>query len=125
MVVNLKVCKSCTITKLLINNLNLPEQITDNIINFYQCLDCDFYDKKKIRNDKRKLYYKENKDSLIERYYLNSLLKITNEHQPRNFFILDEIKKRLLLLKDNTQMELYWQTVNDFMVNFHHIHPGL
>ena len=44
---------------------------------------------------------------------------------PTNKFIVNEMNRRLEILKGNQNMELYWNLVNDFMVNFHDRYAGL
>ena len=45
--------------------------------------------------------------------------------QPVNNFIVNEMNRRLEILKCNKNMELYWDLVNAFMVNFHELYAGL
>jgi len=117
MVLNLKFCEKCKDTKLLMNDLNLPTTIIDNICEYFQCSECDIIHKKNIFNEKRREYYKDNKDRIIERSYCNRHLKEARKY-PINLFIIAEMKKRLALLKGKSDMEIYWQAINDFMMEY-------
>ena len=59
MFINIKVCDKCIDSKGLMSNINLPSALIDNIKDYFQCSECDATYKKQLKNEKRRLYYKE------------------------------------------------------------------
>ena len=124
MVLDFKVCKKCNDTKLLMNDFDLPTALIDNIKEYFQCSECDIQRKKQIINEKRRDYYRDNKERIIERSYCNRLLKQARAF-PINLFIIAEMEKRLAILKGKSDMELYWSSINHFMMEFSERYPGV
>ena len=116
---NLKVCVKCQDAKSLMLNVELPAVLLNKVNEYFQCGDCDERYKRELKNEKRRIYYKENKDRIIEKAHCNRVLKMALIAQPINTFIVNEMKRRLEILNCNKNMEVYWNVVNDFMVNFH------
>ena len=104
------------------NDFDLPTTIIDNTGEYFQCSECDIHHKKHIINEKRRDYYRDNKDRIIERCYCNRLLKQARSF-PINLFIIAEMEKRLALLKGKSDMELYWSSINHFMIEFSERYP--
>ena len=116
---DLKVCDKCRDAKSLFSNIELPSALIDNVNEYFQCSDCDETYKRQMKNEKRRVYYRENKDRIIEKAHCYRVRKMALKAQPVNNFIVNEMNRRLEILKCNKNMELYWDLVNDFMVNFH------
>ena len=122
---NLKVCDKCRDIKSLMSNINLPSALLDNVNEYFQCSDCDETYKRQLKNEKRRLYYKENKDRIIEKAHCYRVRKMALMAQPVNNFIVNQMNRRLESLKGSQDMDLYWALINGFMVNFHESYAGL
>ena len=118
---NLKVCVECQAAKSLMLNINLPEALLNKVNEYFQCSDCDDTYKRELKNEKRRVYYRENKDRVIEKAHCNRVRRMALIALPTNKFIINGMD-RILNFKG---MELYWQVVNDFMVSFHDRYAGL
>jgi hypothetical protein len=119
MFINIKDCKTCDSVKLLMGHVILPHAVIDNINQYFQCLECDYAHKRQVKKEKQRIYYRENKDKIIERTHCNSVKKIALNQTPINTFVLGEMNKRLKLLKENKTLDLYWSEVNYFMIHYH------
>ena len=64
-------------------------------------------------------------DIIIERNYCSKALKIATNEIPLNTFIINEMNKRLELFKGKSDMDLYRNTINGFMMNFSERNSGL
>jgi hypothetical protein len=106
-------------------NINLPEALLNKVNEYVQCSDCDEAYKRELRNEKRRIYYRENKDRIIEKAHCYRVRKMALKAQPVNNFIVNEMNRRLEILKCDRNMDLYWDLVNAFMVNFHQLYAGL
>ena len=122
---NLKVCVKCQDAKSLMLNINLPEALLNKVNEYFQCSDCDGAYKRELRNEKRRIYYRENKDRLIEKAHCNRVRRMALIAQPINNFIVNEMNRRLKILNSDENMEIYWDLVSAFMVNFHDRYAGL
>ena len=122
---NLKVCDKCRDIKRLMSNINLPSALIDNVNEYFQCVECDETYKRQLKNEKRRLYYKENKDRIIEKTHCYRVRKMAMNATPVNIFFINEMNRILEFLKGNQNIDLYWDLVNDFMVNFHDRYAGI
>ena len=61
---DLKVCAKCRDAKSLISNIKLPSALADKVNEYFQCSDCDLVYKRDLKNEQRRLYYRENKAGL-------------------------------------------------------------
>ena len=122
---DLKVCDKCRAAKSLFSKVELPPALADKVNEYFQCSDCDLVYKRDLKNEQRRIYYRENKDRIIEKAHCYKVRKMALKSQPVNNFIVNEMNKRLEILKCNKNMVLYWDLVNDFMVNFHQLYAGL
>ena len=122
---DLKVCDKCRDAKSLFSNIELPSALIDNVNEYFQCSDCDETYKRQMKNEKRRVYYRENKDRIIEKAHCYRVRKMALMAQPVNNFIVNEMNRRLEILKCNKNMDLYWNLVNVVMVNFHELYAGL
>ena len=78
-----------------------------------------------MKNEKRRVYYRGNKDRIIEKNHCNRVLRMTMITHPVNNFIVNEMNRRLEILNSNKSMDIYWDLVSAFMVNFHESYAGL
>ena len=122
---DLKVCDKCRDAKSLISKVELPPALADKVNEYFQCSDCDLVYKRELKNEQRRIYYRENKDRIIEKAHCYKVRRMALLALPTNHFIVNEMNKRLEILKGNQDMEIYWNVVNDFMVNSHHLYAGL
>ena len=122
---DLKVCAKCRDAKSLFSNSELPSALADKVNEYFQCSDCDETYKRQMKNEKRRVYYRENKDRIIEKAHCYRVRKMASIAQPVNNFIVNEMNRRLEILKCNKNMDLYWNLVNAFMVNFHELYAGI
>ena len=122
---NLKVCVKCQDAKSLFSNIDLPEVLLDKVNEYFQCSDCDETYKRELKNEKRRVYYRGNKDRIIEKAHCSRVLRMTLITLPVNNFIVNEMNRRLEILNGNKSMDIYWDVVSAFMVNFHESYAGL
>ena len=122
---NLRVCDKCRDVKSLFSNVDLPSALADNVNEYFQRNECDASYKRDLKNEQRRIYYKENEDRIIEKAHCYKVRKMAMDATPINTFIINEMNKILEILKCNKNMELYWNLVNDFMVNFHDRYAGI
>ena len=83
---DLKVCDKCWDVKSLFSNIELPSALIDNVNEYFQCNDCDETYKRELKNEKRRVYYRGNKDRIIEKAHCNRVLKMALIAQPVNNF---------------------------------------
>ena len=122
---DLKVCDKCRVAKSLFSNIELPAALIDKVNEYYQCIACDETYKRDLKNEQRRIYYRENKDRIIEKAHCYKVRRMALLALPTNHFIVNEMNKRLEILKGNQDMEIYWNVVNAFMVNFHQLYAGI
>ena len=122
---DLKVCVKCRDAKSLFSNVDLPEVLLDNVNEYFQCSDCDEAYKRDLKNEQRRLYYRENKDRIIEKAHCYKVRRMALLALPTNHFIVNEMNRRLEILNSNKSMDIYWDLVSAFMVNFHESYAGL
>ena len=97
---DLKVCDKCRDAKSLFSNIELPSALIDKVNEYFQCSDCDEAYKRELKNEKRRVYYRE-KDRIIEKAHCYRVRKMALMAQPVNNFIVNEMNRRLEILKCN------------------------
>ena len=122
---DLKVCDKCRDAKSLFSNIDLPEVLLDKVNEYFQCSDCDETYKRELKNEKRRVYYRGNKDRIIEKTHCNRVLRMTLITRPVDNFIVNEMNRRLEILNGGKSMDIYWDLVSAFMVDFHESYAGL
>ena len=122
---DLKVCVKCQNVKSLMLNVELPVVLLNKVNEYFQCGDCDERYKRELKNEKRRVYYRENKDRIIEKAHCHRVRRMALIAQPVNNFIVNEMNRRLKILNSNENIEIYWDLVSAFMVNFHESYAGL
>ena len=92
---DLKVCDKCRVAKSLFSNIDLPEALIDNVNEYFQCSDCDEAYKREMKNELRRVYYRENKDRIIEKAHCYKVRRMALIALPTNKFIVNEMNRRL------------------------------
>ena len=109
-------CKKCDEVKILMQNLNLPLNLIQNINSYYQCSECDKHYKHYLKQQKRNIYYEATKFWIRERISCKNILKLASI-SPINTVIVIEMTLRLKTLKSKN-IEAYQQVLHDFTTAF-------
>ncbi len=96
MFMDLKVCDKCRDLKSLILCIDLPSPLLDNVIEYFQCVECDETHKRQFKNEKRRNYYRLNKERMFEKTYCYRVRKNAQVDQPMDKIIVNEMNRRLL-----------------------------
>ena len=62
---------------------------------------------------------------IIEKTHCNRVLRMALIARPINNFIVNEMNRRLEILNSGKSMDIYWDLVSAFMVDFHESYAGL